>query len=147
MNGERGITDYVILFIGFSCVLFLIGFFRADRAFFNTVNFKASLNLECGLTQTTFKDTEQVSFPVRVQGYVNGCGWEMTPSSPGSVQIFDAKGAPVTTSTRLQYDDDGTELPRAFMADVKAYAAPSTDTGNIIFTSSSGMIKAFPVRF
>ena len=147
MHRERGITDYVILFIGFSCVLFLIGFFRADRSFFDKVNFKAALNLSCGLTEMTFKDNEQISFPLEIKGYVNGCGWEMTPSSPGSVQIFDAKGAPVSTSTRLQYDDDGTELPRAFIVDVKAYAPPSTDTGSVIFTSAAGMIKAVPVSF
>ena len=90
---------------------------------------------------------QQVVFPLRISGYINGCGWEMTGANAGSVQIFDAKGIPVTASTPLLYNDRGTELPRPFVAFLTAIAAPSADTGSIVFTSTAGLIQSYPVSF
>ncbi len=147
MNTERGITDWIVLFVGAVMVLLLIGFFNADRGFFDKLNYKTALKLQCGLTVRDIADSQQISFPLHVRGFINGCGWEMNASTAGTVQIFDGKGAPVTPPAQLVYDDNGTEIPRAFIADLHATASPSVDTGNMVFISSAGIVKAIPIRF
>ena len=147
MNKERGITDWIVLLVGVVMVLLLIGFFNADRGFFDKINYKTALQLKCGLTVSDILDNQQISFPLHVKGYINGCGWEMNAATAGTVQIFDGKGAAVTPPEQLIYDDNGTEIPRAFVADLHATAAPSVDTGNLVFISSAGIVKAIPVKF
>jgi hypothetical protein len=95
----------------------------------------------------TIQNNQTISFPLHLEGYVNGCGWEMNEATAGTVQIFDAKGAAVTRSEPLVYDDTGTQLPRAFIADLHAVAPPSVDTGSLVFISSAGIVKAIPINF
>ena len=147
MNRERGIIDYILLAVGILLVLAAIGFFRANRGFFDTLNYKTALNLQCGMTVETPKAPITIAFPEHVSGYINGCGWEMTGATAGQVQVFDSKGMPVTASVPLAYNDNGTELPRAFIALLTAIAPPETDTGSMVFTSASGFVQSVPVSF
>ncbi len=147
MHKERGSADITIIVVGLIAVLVLVGFFNSDRSFFNTVNYKTLLRLPCGLTVQKLEKNQKISFPFTVTGYVNGCGWENGKTQLGTVQVFDAKGIPVSAPEPLQRTDDGTDLPIPFTATLTPAAAPTTDTGSIIFTSTKRLIHAVPVAF
>ncbi len=145
---ERGdILGWVLIALILLLAGVAFGFFRPDRQFFDTVNYKNALNLKCGLTVTGIKSGDPITFPDHISGWINGCGWEMTGSTAGMVQVFDAKGMPMSDSTPLVYNDTGTELPRPFIAYITLIASPSVDTGTLVFTSTTGLIETIPVSF
>lgn len=147
MHKERGSADITIIVVGLIAALVLVGFFNSDKSFFNKINYKTLLRLPCGLTVQKLDKNQKIEFPFTVTGYVNGCGWEIGSTRLGTVQVFDAKGIPVSAAESLQRGDDGTELPIPFTATITPIAAPSTDTGSIIFTSTTRLIHAVPVTF
>lgn len=146
-RSERGVTDYVIILIGLIIGFALIGFFRSDRIFFDTINLKTLLRLPCGLTYSDITDNQKIVFPQTITGYINGCGWDRNGMKAGTAQVFDNKGFPVTSPTNLIISENGTELPLAFTVTLKASFAPETDTGQIMLRSNSGLIKVIPISF
>ncbi len=42
---------------------------------------------------------------------------------------------------------DSTSAPQYFTAWVKVIAPPHTDTGNLLITSTTGLLRAIPVKF
>ena len=75
MNKERGIGHIVTLIIGLTLILVIVGFFRANRSFFDTINYKALLRLPPGITVEKIEPNQKVVFPLKVTGYINGAGW------------------------------------------------------------------------
>ena len=147
MNRERG--NFVLIIAGLVAVLFLIGFFRNAPAFWDTVNYKKILRLPCGLTvqHPTYGKNEKAQFPVEIDGYVNGCGWDPKNGIAGVVQLFDGKGLPMSAPTPLAVPSDNGTYPVYFDTTLRLTQAPSTDTGNILFTSSSGLLYPIAVTF
>lgn len=146
-NTERG--NILVILIGIACILFLIGFFRSERSFWDTVNYKTALRLPCGLTINAPKaDTkEKVAFPLSVEGYINGCGWESSGNRAGTVQVFDDNALPVTAAVPLIIPSDSSEEPFYFSAALMPTAAPRTDAGRIVVTSTTGLLYVQPVTF
>jgi len=128
-------------------MLCAIGFWRADRGVFDKVNFKAAMQLQCGLTYSGISDNQKITWPLEITGYINECGWVPNGKSAGTIQIFDGKGLPVTTSFDMTITDNGTESPFPFRSDLHASFAPETDTGQLVFKSTSGLLKIVPVSF
>jgi hypothetical protein len=147
MHTERGNTHWVVIIVGILIILFLVGFFRSDRSFFDKINYKAVLNLPCDITVDSPKAKERILLPLTVKGFINGCGWEMGQANAGTAQIFDGKGLPVSAATPLSYTDDSSELPRPYKATLVPIAPPTVDTGTIVFTSTTGLIHAIPISF
>lgn len=147
MNTERG--NVLVIIIGIVFVLFLVGFFRSERAFWDTVNYKKILNLPCGLTVTSPKlnKGQKVTYPLSVEGYLNGCGWQAKGAVAGTVQIFDSRGQTVTAPKKLMIPSDSTEEPFYFTATLQPQNAPTTDTGSILIIANSGLLYSIPVTF
>jgi len=146
-NREGG--NVLVIILGIVLVLFLVGFFRSNRAFWDTLNFKQILRLPCGLTvqhPDPAKPTK-LSFPLVIDGYVNGCGWDISKNTAGTAQIFDQSGMSVTAPTSLAVSADQKETPYYFSALLIPSAAPHTDKGNLIFTSTTGLIYGVSVAF
>jgi len=147
MNGERG--NILIVVVGLALVLFVVGFFRSDAGFWGTVGYKKLMRLPCGVTvnHPEFTRGEKVSFPLIVDGYANGCGWEVQNLRAGTVQVFDTTGHPVTREYNLVVPADSKEAPYYFSANLVPNAAPRTDTGTILLRASGGLLHDIPVAF
>lgn len=147
MNRESG--NCLVVIIGIGLILVLIGFFASDRAFWDTFNFKQVLHLPCGLTieNPKLKQGEKIAYPLTVDGYVNGCGWNTSGPWAGTAQILDGRGLAVSPPTRLIVPADSTEAPFYFSATLVPIAPPQTDTGNILVTSTTGLLYSIPVSF
>src|SRR4051812_36244761 len=94
-TSERGNLLVIIL-----CVValgFLISLFHTDHNFLDTFNLKSLLRLPCGLTvkHPKYDPSDKAQFPLTVDGYINGCGWQPDGLSAGTAQVFDGKGAPL----------------------------------------------------
>ncbi len=139
----------VLIIIGIIAILFLIGFFRNQASFWDTVNFKKALRLPCGLTvsEPRFSKDEKVVFPLTISGYINGCGWDLSGRNAGTAQVFDAHGAPVTAPATLLAPSDPGSTPYLFSTTLFVTAAPQTDTGQILFRSTTGLLYSQPVSF
>ncbi len=147
-NHERG--NIILIVVGVAMALLLIGFFRSEKSFFGTVNFKAALNLPCGLTiqqPDKKKKDESVSFPLTVSGYIHGCGWEKSGNLAGMAQVFDDLGSPVTGPVALVIPKDSTEDPFYFEATLSLQSAPHTGEGTILIHSTTGLGEAVPIKF
>ena len=144
---ERGYVDVVTIIIGLALGLLIIGFFRSDKSFFDKINFKSMMRLSCGLTYSGISDYDKVTFPLEITGYINGCGWDQDGSGLGTAQIFDNKGLPVSSPTKMVVSDNSTELPYPFVVDLRLNAAPTTDDGQLILRSNAGLTKIIPITF
>ena len=146
-NREGG--NILVIIIGIVLLLFIIGFFRSEKSFWGTFNYKTILRLPCGITvkSPSYGKDEKVSFPIKVNGYVNGCGWDVEDTSVGTAQIFDGRGLPVTKPVPLVVPDDSKEEPFYFEATLLPISAPSTDVGNILITSTTGLLHPIGIKF
>ena len=154
MNKERGSVWVIIL--GVVMILFVIGFFRSQPSFWGAVSYKKILNIQCGLTVShpDLKPGEKVAFPLLVDGYANGCGWEpaaragLIPGQiAGTAQVFDGTGLPVTKPIPLAIGTDSTDAPFYFSAELPLYAAPASDSGYLLLKSNAGLVDTIPVAF
>lgn len=147
MHRERG--NAVVIILGILLILFLVGFFTSDRAFWDTFNYKQLLRLPCGVTvnNPNSKGGTKVAYPLLVDGYVNGCGWNVDNGRAGSAQILDAHGHVVVPPTTLVVPIDSTNAPFYFSADLTAIAPPTTDTGSLLITSTAGLLYSIPIKF
>jgi len=144
---ESGSADHVAIIVGLILGCLLVGFFISGSGLLSKLNFKSFLQLPCGLTYSGISDNQKITFPLQITGYVNGCGWDDQKGVAGTIQIFDAKGLPVTLPTPIDITDSGTQLPLAFTAIITPSAAPQTDNGELILKSNSGLLKIVPVTF
>ena len=148
MLKERGEgVDIIIIILGVVALLFVLSFWKSAPAFWDSIHFKQILRVPCGLTvkAPVYDKSDKVVFPIDTEGWVNGCGWELAGTSAGTVQVFDAKGIAVTAPTDMTSDSKYT--PYYFSATLKLITAPSTDTGQILFRSTKGLLQPVPVSF
>ena len=145
MNKERG--NVLVIILGIVLILFVIGFFRSQPSFWGAVSYKKVLNLPCGLTVDAPKNGDKAAFPIVVDGYINGCGWDPAAASAGTAQVFDGKGLPLTKPIALAIPSDSTNAPYYFSASLPLIAAPSTAGGNILIRANSGLLYSVPVAF
>ncbi len=104
MQKNRGIIVGVLLsFVAILLSLFVLGFFTTARPY-GLPNFKEVVKLPCGLTVYNLESGDTVSFPLRITGYANGCGWMPTVGTQvGIVTVVDSFGiiqarVPILTS-------------------------------------------------
>ncbi len=147
MRDERGIVNLIIIAIGLTLIFFLIGFFRPERSFWDTVNYKALLRLPCGLSLKAPEENSQMVFPIKVKGYVKGCGWDVAEGNAGTAQVFDANGRALTKAVPLSVPSQSDQEPFYFETLVPLVTAPQADTGTFVVVSRSGLVHAFRVRF
>lgn len=147
MHTERG--NILIVILGLALLLFVIGFFRGDASFWGTVGYKKLLNLPCGLTvnHPDLGRGEKVSFPLIVDGYANGCGWDVADGSAGTVQIFDSLGHPVTREYTLSVPADSTEAPYYFSANIVPNSAPRSAVGTVLLRANGGLLHDITIAF
>lgn len=150
-RGEANVTLLVIILI--VVALFVAGYFKNDRVIWDTFNVKSLLRLPCGITVYDPKPDTKAVFPLHVDGYANGCGWIADAHmvgggrNAGTAQVFDAKGIPVTVPISLLVRDATSTLPLYFSNDLPLLIPPATDTGTVIFISSTGLIHSVPINF
>ncbi len=143
---ERGFGHFVVFLIGGVLVLFLIGFFRTDQPI-SQITYKKLLRLPCGLTFKSVEEEQKVTFPLKVYGYINECGWVKSGHVAGTAQIFDSYGQPITNKANLNISDAESGYPYYFENSLVLSKAPQTDKGSLILNSTSGLYKAIPVSF
>ncbi len=149
-NHERGSGGAVVLAIlGIILILFILSFFKTENSFYDEFNLTGILRLQCGITieRPQYAVGQKAAFPIFVEGYANGCGWEANGSSAGTAQVFDGKGLPVTRPTTLIIPSDSTKLPWSFTASLVLISPPTTDTGYMLLTSTTGLISNIPIAF
>ena len=141
---ERG--SILLAIIGIALVLFLLGFFRSQSGFWGNFNYKTAMRLKCGLTITkpVVKDGVATDFPVTIAGYITGCGWTPNNHSAGRAQVFDSKGNALSDVVPLAIPSDSTESPYYFESVVSLRTAPTSDSGTLLLTSTTGLL--FPVH-
>jgi hypothetical protein len=145
---EGGYGHWVVLIIGIILILMLIGFFKSGSQ--NTianVTYKAVLRLPCGLTMKGPHDNDKISFPLKVYGYVNGCGWETRGGSAGTAQVFDGNGTRLSDPMTLIVPPDSTGMPYYFEGNIKLLVPPQSDTGSLVIHGVTGFSHAISIRF
>ena len=146
-NRERG--NVVLIILAIALVLFIISLFHTENNFYDTLNLTGILRLKCGLTieHPEYKSGEKAVFPIYIEGYANGCGWEANAGTAGMAQVFDGKGMPLSKPTSLAVSAKTDKAPYSFTASVALLNPPSTDTGYILLTSTTGLISSIPIAF
>ena len=145
-NRQRGMADFTAIILALCLGLLLIGFFRSSNEYYSQLN-KSALRLSCGLTYKGITENQKITFPLTITGYINGCGWNNIGPKGGSVQIFDAKGMPITPNTEMTIDDKTTQIPLSFTTTLHPNFVPQTENGQLIFQSNTGFLKIVPVTF
>ena len=148
MHKERGEgVDIFVILIGVAALIFVLSFFKTAPDFWDSIHFKKILRVPCGLTvqEPDFSKGEKAVFPLETSGYINECGWDAKGTSAGTVQIFDGKGLAVTAPTDMK--TTSTNTPEYFDVMLKLTNSPTTDTGTILFKSTTGLLHAVPVSF
>lgn len=145
---EAGFGHWVVLVIGIALILMLMGFFKSGgQNALTKITYKAILRIPCGLTiKGPIKD-EKAKFPLKVFGYVNGCGWETRGNSAGTAQVFDGNGAPLTAQTNLIVPADSTGAPFYFENNLVLQRAPTSDSGALIIKGVTGLSHATQIKF
>lgn len=147
MHRERGNILLVIVII--ALMVFLISLFHNENNFYDTFNLTGILRLSCGVTieHPSIAETAKIKFPIAVEGYANGCGWEASGGSAGTAQVFDGKGTPVTKPSMLAVGPHSDKKPWSFTASLALITPPSTDTGYILLRSTTGLLSTIPIAF
>ncbi len=148
-RGNGGVNVLLVVAILLVIALFGIGYFKSDRVLWDTFGIKTLLRLPCGLTVNDPDATKDIKavFPILVDGYANGCGWDVSSGNAGTVQVFDGKGLPVTLPTGMFVVRESTNAPFYFKTYLKLHTPPTTDKGNILFISTTGLIHSIPITF
>ncbi len=146
-KSERGMADKTAIFIGIVLILFIIGFFRTDGGLFGKYNAKSLLQMPCGLTLSDISDNDKIKFPLVINGYVNGCGWDADGKNAGTVQVFDNAGRLISSPAQIFVNEDGVNLPLSIQSTVYLNQVPQTETGKVLIRSYSGFTKIIPVSF
>ncbi len=146
-QGNAGINIALVVGILIFLAVFLAGFFKNDRVFWDTFNVKSLLRLPCGLTVSNPKPDAKAVFPVVVDGYINACGWNAANGGAGTAQIFDGQGLPVTLPVGLSIDSHSESAPFYFKASLVLHTPPHTDAGNIVLVSTTGLVYSVPISF
>jgi len=136
--------------VGLALIFFVVGYFRNTgdaKGFLGAINYKLFLRLPCGLTTKAPVIGQRVAFPLTVTGFANECGWSARNGSAGTVQVFDAKGLPVTKPSSLSVAPTELEKPYRFEATLTVLQPPSTETGHVLLTSDAGLVHSIPVAF
>ena len=150
MNYERGGAGEIILVaLAIALLFFILSFFKTENSFYDEFNLTGILRLSCGVTieRPQYAYEQKAVFPIFIEGYANGCGWQANGSSAGTAQVFDGKGLPVTKPATLVIPSNSTKLPYSFTATLPLLTPPTTDTGSILLTSSTGLISYIPIAF
>lgn len=92
MQHNRGIIIGIVLsLIGIFLCLFVVGFFTTQHPF-GLPNFSKVVKLDCGLTIYAPKENKSISFPYKVYGYANGCGWDPVDGHIGTLSVLTTRG-------------------------------------------------------
>lgn len=151
-RGEGGVNFVAVVAILIFLAFIFSGFFKNERILWDSFNIKSLLRLPCGVTIQKPESNTKVVFPVQVSGYINQCGWiyKNIPggyATAGTAQIFDDKGMPVTKPSDLVVPNSIDGYPMYFGNQLPLLTAPTTDTGKIVFVSTTGLVYAVPVQF
>jgi hypothetical protein len=151
-RGNAGVNVTLVVVILISLVVILSGYFKNDRVLWDTFNIKQLLRLPCGVTIDSPKSNTRATFPLTIGGYANGCGWIMderytSGNSVGTAQVFDDNGLPVTKPFDLVVSNPKSGYPLYFSNKLSLFSPPHTDTGKVLFISSTGLLYAVPVSF
>ncbi len=97
----------IAVIVGIVLSLLVIGFFSGQHPY-GMPNYRESLKLACGLTVYAPEEKEAVKFPLTVRGYANGCGWNLSGGTIGSVEVLGINGIVLYRGTlpKAQSDDD-----------------------------------------
>lgn len=89
-TNEGKIGSIIIIIVGLALCLSVLGFWRKDD--YGLISYRKTLNLPCGITVYSPKDSDKASMPLRVSGFANGCGWELRGGSVGTVEVLAPNG-------------------------------------------------------
>ena len=136
MQKNRGIIVTIILaFVAIILFMFAIGYFTNDHPF-GLSNYKSAMKLPCGITVSSPKQNEQISFPFTVKGYAGGCGWDpVNYGDVGTVDVIGQNGL-VLSRTKIKTKDQVGDIPYYFEAQIDVPAGFIQDSGMFIFRNA-----------
>lgn len=152
-RGNAGPNFVVIVAILIFLIFIFSGFFKDSRVLWDSFNIKSLLRLPCGITVQKPHSNTKISFPLEIGGYINQCGWIFDGNkmggarSGGTAQVFDDKGMPITLPTSMIIPEISENYPMYFSNELQLLTPPATDTGKIVFVSTTGLIYSVSVQF
>ncbi len=133
---QRGfIIPLILIFFGVIIALVALGFFRSEKTL--GVNYKNLIHVDCGLTVKTPKVHDTVTFPIKVSGYINGCGWLSDGNSGGTVTLIGTGGALSNAVPLSIAEASTTDLPLYFEAKISPAVVPHDGTGVLFFRNTA----------
>jgi len=123
-----------------------------DRRETNAYYIKADIDKPvCGIKIFSPLPGQQISFPLEVSGYVNGCNWVPFESQVGKLEIRDTNNT-LSQLIVIPVDTDTHTLPAYFKIKIIPQTMPSSQNGVLIFHNiypAEGSPETFqvPIKF
>jgi hypothetical protein len=148
MKNRGMVPTLIIAVIAVIIGLSLMGFFRVEQKPYG-FSFKQALKLPCGLRIYAPKKDALVTFPFKVYGYANGCGW--VPDAENRLGTLDVvgKNGVIYGSYLLRALGDTTKAPYYFEGIITPTVPYTAKEGTFIFTpyAPKGKRVDISVRF
>jgi hypothetical protein len=149
MHNRGFIGSLIVILLALFLALFAIGFFQSKESGHSLFSFEQVINLDCGLNVYSPKADKKVTFPKRVYGYANGCGWNPEGSVIGTLDVLDSRGLLIGSFDISQTEND-TDQPYFFDIVITVPVPAFEDRGLFIFRNNSSTdqkIVTIPVSF
>lgn len=153
---NRGFVSILLIIVGLLLALALIGFFTQnvkDTYDANLLSPNPTSTITppvtsssnppptappaqevCGLIVQTPAANASVSSPLVVQGYANGCGWDVVNGHLATVQLFSSTNVPVTTAVPVSLTTGGASGTAPFFTTLVYPDTSSALSGYLLFT-------------
>lgn len=162
---EQGFVVWILAIVGLILALTIMGFFSQNiqRAYGpvpeetkTVVTSAPSLptpppakpEVVCGINIENPLPNATVKSPLVIQGYVNGCGWEVTDEKLATVQLFNANDVPITTAIPVSLLGSTTGKTVSFFTTVVYPDTSDSLPGYLYFVhTGTGLTTKLDIRY
>ncbi|MBP6911597.1 MAG: hypothetical protein KBB88_00120 [Candidatus Pacebacteria bacterium] len=162
---HSGFVIWILAIIGLVLALTIMGFFsqNVQRAYgpapeetktvFTTAPTVpsppvAKPEVVCGINIEAPLPDSKVKSPLVVQGYANGCGWEVVDGKLATVQLFTSSDVPITTAIPVSLLGSTTGNTISFFTTLVYPDTPENLSGYLYFVhSGTGLTTKLNVKY
>lgn len=148
-KNEGKIGSIIIIVVGLILCLTVLGFWRTEKDY-GLISYRETLNLPCGVTLYNPKDSQKLKLPFRVNGFANGCGWELEGTVVGTVEVLAPNGI-VLYRADLPKKQKDNDFPVYFEKDIVFRLPLGYDKGVVVIKNTQNgfnkQIIQIPVLF
>lgn len=164
-TNQSGFVVWILIVVGLILALTVMGFFTQNvkRAYNTTETDEPTVVsnpttptitpptepvVECGLNVETPKEGATMQSPAVIQGYTNGCGWEVVDGNLATVQLYTSAGVAVTTPIPVSLLGSTSGATVSFFTTLVYPDSAATSSGYLLFVhSGSGFTKQVNVKY